>query len=150
MKKQTKYFLVGSFILISCFILADYFSLLGTHKRATMEMVELHFKTVDKASGAPVDNVHIRCFQKGNDNACAEKESPGYGIVAVAIPLIKIITKSILFRQEVDWQEPDDPKLHIMFIHHDYDNPVKTLRLNEIMSMTSQIQRVEMPKTTLR
>ncbi len=125
------------------FVLADYFRLFGSSEKTFIDMTELNFRTIDAKSGALVTEVHIRCFQKRNQNACAEKESPGIGLITAVIPIKIVKDRSFLFDHQTKIQGTADPKLHIMFIHNDYNNPVKTLMVNDIPSLAGQTITIE-------
>lgn len=134
-------------LILLFFVIGDYFALFGTHVVDRYEFMEMNFKPVDGETGSPVLDVHVRCFQKNNHNACTERESHMTGILLVNIPIIKHVTKSILFQQGVKFQDTLDPKLHIMFIHPDYANPVETYLVPEIPSYANELIVVSMPKS---
>ena len=131
-------------------VIADYFVLFGTRVVYKFDFIEMIFKPVDEETGAPVVDVHVRCFQKNNRNACTEKNSGKAGILAINIPVTKIVTKSWLFDKEIRYQETADPKLHIMFIHYDYANPVETFEIQKLPALTGKVITVHMPKPLLR
>lgn len=135
------------FLVLLLFVIGDYFALFGTHVVNRYEFMEMNFKPVDGETGSPVLDVHVRCFQKNNHNACTERESHMTGILLINIPVIKQITKSILFQQDIKIQNAMDPKLHIMFIHPDYANPVETYLVPEIPSYANELIVVQMPKS---
>ena len=138
------------FLAFLFFILADFFKIFGTTEKTNFEIIELNFRMVNSDSGAPVTDVHVRCFQKGNNNACTEKESPGIGIVTVGVPINMIVTRSLLFNQETRVQKTADPKLHIMFIHNNYNNPVKTIMVSDVPRMSAQLTTVEFARAIKR
>ena len=137
-------------LILLIFVSGDYFALFGTHVVNRYEFIEMNFKPVDEESGSPVINVHVRCFQKNNNNACTERESHKTGILLINIPIIKQVTKSILFQQDIKMQSTMDPKLHIMFIHPDYANPVETYLVSEIPSYRNELVVVKMPKSIFK
>lgn len=73
------------------FVTGDYFGLFGLKKYLVLAFAEASFKTIDQETGAPVLDVKIRCFQKGHDNACTQKESHITGIVIARIPVQKLV-----------------------------------------------------------
>ena len=137
-------------LILLIFVSGDYFALFGTHVVNRYEFIEMNFKPVDEESGSPVINVHVRCFQKNNHNACTERDSHKTGILLINIPIIKQVTKSILFQQDIKMQSTMDPKLHIMFIHPDYANPVETYLVSEIPSYRNELVVVKMPKSIFK
>ena len=77
-------------------------------------------------------NVGIRCFQKHNNNACTRRDSHRVGIVSVHIPVRRMIRSTLLFNKSENIIKTADPKIHIMLIHQNYRNPVKTLLLDDV------------------
>lgn len=128
------------------FLLGDYLAWFGTSKTTILDYVQVDFKMVDEETGAPLMNVHARCFQQKNRNACSEVDSGRPGIVSLKIPVHKIITRSHLFQQGEEMVETEDPKLHIMFIHSDHASPVETILTKELPSLDKQLLTVSMPK----
>ena len=137
--------IVSLFLLV--FVIGDYFTLFGTHIVNRYDFMEMNFKPVDEETGSPVLDVHVRCFQKNNHNACTERESHMAGILLVNVPILKQVTRSILFQQDVKLQTTLDPKLHIMFIHPEYANPVETYLVSEIPLYKNELVVVKMPKS---
>ena len=118
--------------LAGLFVTGDYFGLFGLKKYLVLDFAESSFKPVDKVSGAPVLDVKIKCFQKGNENACTQKESRTTGIIIARIPVQKLVWKSLLFKNKEELVATNDPKLHIMFIHYNFTNPVETFVIEEL------------------
>ena len=129
------------------FVIADYFSLFGVKEIEKFDLVELNFVTIDEENGAPVTEVKARCFQKKNNNACALREGTGINSVSINIPVQKIQTRSILFEKEVRIKKTADPKIHIMFIHKDYANPVETIFIDELSALKERTITIKMPKS---
>lgn len=142
-----KIYLAGGAIIlaISAIVVADYFALFGTRTEYHFDLYELTFKTVDGKTGAPVINVHVNCFQQGNQDACTQKESARPGFVSVNIPVTKIITRTWLFKKNESIQQTLDPKLHIMFIHQDYARLVETIMIPSLMQLSREVMTVQMP-----
>ena len=128
------------------FVLGDYLALFGTREVEKTDFVQLNFKTIDEETGSLVTGAHVRCFQMKNSNACTQRDSGKSGIVSINIPVQKIITHSILFEKNSQIRETDDPKVHVMFTHQDYANPVETVYIKELHQLTTQIMTVSMPK----
>jgi hypothetical protein len=127
-------------------LVCDYFALFGSKQVSGTDFIEMNFKTVDEETARPVTRVHARCFQKYNNNACAEKKDPASGTVSILVPVTEITTKSFLFVQEQRLQETQDPRLHVMFIHEDYANPVETFTISELPLKSAQLITVKMPR----
>ncbi len=135
MTKPIKKSLIGLciFLLIAgLFVTGDYFGLFGLKKYLVLDFIESSFKPIDKETGAPVIDVKIRCFQKGNSNACTQKESHSIGIVIARIPVQKLVWESLLFKNKEDLVATNDPQLHIMFIHYDFTNPVESFTIEDL------------------
>ena len=136
-------------LLAIVIVVADYFALFGTRTERRFDFYELTFKTVDEKTGAPVVDVHVNCFQKGNQNACTQKDSGSPGITSVNIPVTKIITRTWLFKKDESIQPTQDPKVHIMFIHYDYASLVETVLVQSLPELSRERMTVQMPQHIL-
>ena len=117
--------------LSGIFVTGDYIGLFGLKKYLVLDFAESSFKPVDKETGAPVIDVKIRCFQKGNSNACTQKESRSTSII-IRIPVQKLVWESLLFKNKEELVPTNDPQIHIMFIHYNYNNPVETFIVEDL------------------
>ncbi|RKZ49288.1 MAG: hypothetical protein DRQ48_06035 [Gammaproteobacteria bacterium] len=132
MIKTVRNILIASLIVLGIaglFVTGDYFGVFGLKKYLVLDFAESSFRPVDKETGAPVIDVKIRCFQKGNNNACTQKESRASGIIIVRVPVQKLVWESLLFKNKEELVATNDPQLHIMFIHYNYNNPVATFSI---------------------
>ena len=127
--------------------MADYYSMFGVKQVEKFDFTEINFNTVDEESGAPVEGVKVRCFQKNNNNACTQRDSGQISIVSINVPVQKIVTQSVLFEQDVEIKKTKDPKIHVMFIHQDYANPVETIFVEELLELKDKNIIVKMPKS---
>jgi hypothetical protein len=132
--------------LSGLFVTGDYFALYGLKKYLVLDFIESSFKPVDKETGAPVVDVKIRCFQKGNNNACTQKESHTTGIVIARIPVQKLVWESFLFKNKEELVATNDPQLHIMFIHYNYNNPVETFIVEDLYNNPVRKYSVKMER----
>ena len=114
------------------FMTVDYFGVFGLKKYLVLDFAESSFRPIDKETGAPVIDVKIRCFQKGNSNACTQKESHATGIIIVRVPVQKLVWETLLFKNKEELVATNDPQLHIMFIHYNYNNPVATFSIEDL------------------
>jgi hypothetical protein len=133
--KTVRYILIASLIVLGVaglFVTGDYFGVFGLKKYLVLDFAESSFRPVDKETGAPVIDVKIRCFQKGNSNACTQKESRTTGIIIVRVPVQKLVWESLLFKNKEELVASNDPQLHIMFIHYNYNNPVATFIIEDL------------------
>ena len=147
---RKSYILTGAVLgIVVILVVTDYFALFGTRVISKMDFISMSFKPVDEETGAPVVDVHTRCFQMNNRNACSETDSGKAGIVEIKIPVTKLVTSTWLFEKDSRYQETADPKLHIMFIHYDYANPVETFYLKDIPKLSGKVIKVPMPKPLL-
>lgn len=137
---------VSLLLIAAIFVLADYFSVFGTRKVEKLDFVELNFRMIDEKRGTPVINVHVRCFQMHNNNACTQRDAHKIGYVRVAIPVVKIFDKTMLFNKGYTIQKTSDPKVHIMFIHNQYANPVETFLIPDLEKIKDQVFTVAMPQ----
>ena len=119
-------------VLAGLFVTGDYFGLFGLKKYLVLDFAESSFKPVDKESGAPVLDVKIKCFQKGNENACTQKESRTTGIIIARFPVQKLVWESLLFKNKEELVATNDPNLHIMFIHYNFTNPVESFVIEDL------------------
>jgi len=118
--------------LAGLFVTGDYFGLFGMKKYLVLDFAESSFKPIDKETGAPVLEVRIKCFQKGNMNACTQKDSRTTGIIIARIPVQKLVWESLLFKNKEELVATNDPQLHMMFIHYNYNNPVETFTIEDL------------------
>ncbi len=118
--------------LAGLFVAGDYFGLFGLKKYLVLDFAESSFKPVDKETGAPVLEVKIKCFQKGNENACTQKDSRTTGIIIARIPVQKLVWESLLFKNKEELVSTNDPQLHMMFIHYNYNKPVETFTIEDL------------------
>ncbi len=118
--------------LAGLFVAGDYFGLFGLKKYLVLDFAESSFKPVDKETGAPILEVRIKCFQKGNMNACTQKDSRTTGIIIARIPVQKLVWESLLFKNKEELVATNDPQLHMMFIHYNYNNPVETFTIEDL------------------
>ena len=135
MTKTVRNILIASLVLpglTGLFVTADYFGLFGLKKYLVLDFAESSFKPVDDETGAPVIDVKIRCFQKGNSNACTQKESRSTGVIIVRVPVQKLVWETLLFKNKEELVATNDPQLHIMFIHYNYNNPVATFNIEDL------------------
>ena len=131
------------------FVTGDYFGVFGLKKYLVLDFAESSFKPVDKNSGAPVMEVRIKCFQKGNDNACTQKESRTTGIIIARIPVQKLVWESLLFKNKEELVATNDPEIHIMFIHYNYNNPVETFTVEDLYNKPVAKYSVKMERKFL-
>lgn len=149
MTRQTKHtFIVISaiFSLVALFVAGDYFGMFGLKKYLVLDFAEISFKPIEKETGAPVIDVKIKCFQKGNDNACAQKESRTTGTIIARIPVQKFVWKSLMFKNKEKLVTIDDPLLNIMFIHYNYKNPVETFVVEKLYNSPVRKYPVKMER----
>ena len=135
MTKPLKISLIGLCIVLALsglFVAGDYFGLFGLKKYLVLDFAESSFKPIEKKSGAPILDVKIKCFQKGNENACTQKASRTTGIIIARIPVQKLVWESLLFKNKEELVATSDPKIHIMFIHYNYNNPVETFIIEDL------------------
>jgi len=126
---------MASFVVLGVaglFMTVDYFGVFGLKKYLVLDFAESSFSPIDKETGAPVIDVKIRCFQKGNSNACTQKESRATGIIIVRVPVQKLVWETLLFKNKEELVATNDPQLHIMFIHYNYNNPVATFSIEDL------------------
>lgn len=137
--------LITALSLSGLFVTGDYFGLYGLKKYLVLDFIESSSKPVDKETGAPIVDVKIRCFQKGNGNACTQKESRILGLVITRIPVQKLVWKSLLFNNKEELIPMNDPQLHIMFISN-YINPVETCIVEDLYNNPVREYSVKMER----
>lgn len=135
-----------SLILVSgLFVTADYFALFAEKQDVRIDFSEVRFRTVNADTGGLIMNVGVRCYQKNNMNACTRKDSHRVGIVSVHIPVRRVIKKTILFQKDAGIARTVDPEINIMLLHQNYDNPTKTLLMEDIYANKLTEYVIEMP-----
>ena len=145
---EKKYIVIAIILVIfSTIIIGDYYALFGVRQVNKADFIEMNFKTIDEESGRRIAEVKARCFQKGNKNACTQRDSGKRGIVSVNIPVQKIITKSFLFDHDVKLSDDTESKIHIMFFVQDYANTVETIYMDELLDLATSELSVQMPKS---
>ncbi len=151
MSKKKLYISLAIVLILMCaFVGADYFAIFGTRQVPKSDFINLDFKVVDEKNGSPVVNVHVRCFQLHNNNACTQRESHRAGYVRVGIPVVKIFDKTLLFTKGYTLQKTNDTKVHIMFIHNDYANPVETFEIPNLPEIKDKVFTVAMPESMFK
>lgn len=125
-------------------VAADYFTLFGSKTRVELAFTEARFKTTDKNNGNLIFNVGVRCFQKGNHNACTLRDSHQAGVVSVHFPYKRIIESSLLFTKNEKIEKAANPNVNIMFIHNDYYTITKKILLDDLFEDSGNEYRVEM------
>lgn len=146
--KKTKIFssiIAGVVIVAGLFVTADYYGLFGIRTELKLNFVEARFRTLDKETGALVFDVGVRCFQKNNMDACTRRESHQAGVVAAHIPVRRVIKSTLFFKKSEEIIKSADPKLHVMLMHQNYNNPTKTILLDDIYTKKQTEYNVEMP-----
>ena len=147
-KKQIKIFssiIAAAVLMAGIFVVADYFTLFGTKTELKLGFVEARFRTLNKDTGALVFDVGVRCFQKHTMDACTRRESHQAGVVAAHFPVRRLVTSTLLFKKSEEFIKPADPKMHVMLMHQNYNNPTKTILLENIYSGKETEYTVEMP-----
>jgi hypothetical protein len=144
MKRYFIYISIVFVVVAAAVVIADYFSLFGITKQEKLEFVETRFKTVNAETGGPVFDVHVRCFQKMNENACTQRDSYTPGVVSIKVPMRLIVSQSMFFNQDEVLLGTLDPELHIMFIHADYNKPVKSIKIIDIFNNPGKQDIVKM------
>ena len=148
MSKNIK-IICGVILLAVVFLISDYLALFGTRVENKYDFVEIFLDPVDRETGAPIMDVHVRCFQTNNNNACTEKKHNQPGIIAVNIPVTRVINRTLFFRKNESIQKTLDPKIHIMLIHQNYANPVETVMIDELDELHGKKIKVVMPRHVL-
>lgn len=137
--------IVGVIIVAGLLVTADYYGLFGIKTKLKLDFVEVRFRTLNKETGALVFDVGVRCFQKNNMNACTRRESHRAGVVAVNIPVRRVIKSTLFFKKSEEIIKSADSKLHVMLMHQNYNNPTRTILLDDIYSKKQTEYTVEMP-----
>lgn len=123
--------LAGACIALAL-ILADYSGLFGLKKHLVLDFIEASFSTRDKATGSPILEVKVKCFQKNNENACTQKNTSSDMLANIRIPVQKIVSESLLFRKNEELVSSLDPSINIMFIHKNYGSIIETFNIKQI------------------
>ena len=132
--------------LAGLFVTGDYYGLFGLKKYLVLDFAEISFKPIEKETGAPIIDVRIKCFQEGNENACTQKDSRTTGVIIARIPVQKLVWESLLFKNKEELVQTNDPQLHIMFIHYNYNNPVESFAVEELYNKPVKKYPVKMER----
>lgn len=138
--------LIGAFLIITAtiFAVADYFGLFGVRENPEYVLQEIKFRLSDKLDNSPIMGAKARCFQKGNRNACTQRDSGKLGVVSVLIPATRISTKTLLFERGREYLRSKDPNIQIMLIHADFVSQVESIDINNHFNNPDKIYRVTM------
>lgn len=119
-------------VAICAWVLADFYSLFGVKTFASNEYIEARFRTIDKQTGQLIAGVKVRCVQRGNSNACAQRDSGTRGVVSILLPGKKIISRTFLFIKSEQYKSPPQPVVQIIFVHPSYVSEFKAFKLMEL------------------
>ena len=136
---------IGLALLAAAAIAADYAGLFGTRRQAFVDYVDVRFQPVEKASGRPIRDVHITCFRKGSEHACSERMVHGQETIHAKFAALMVRTRSWLFTRGTIVGDPD-MRVHVMFIHPDYDRVTRTFTVADLVRLEDREVRVEMPQ----
>ncbi len=125
-------------VLVLLLVAADYFALFGVKPKKVLDFSILHFKTVDKETGAPIFSAHIRCYRHRNNDICQEREGKKKDIVSAYFPFHKTEYNTFLFTKSEKLPVAADPNFKIMFIHNDYEKISEDFDMNDIYANSEQ------------
>ncbi|NKB37066.1 MAG: hypothetical protein GKR93_07810 [Gammaproteobacteria bacterium] len=139
-----KVIIIGLAMLVSAgiFVTADYAGLFGIKKTPEYDLREIKIRIADIKDNSPIVHTRAKCFQKMNDNACTQKVSGKVGIVSIMVPVIKYVSRSLLFDKGEQYLPTRDPELQVMLIHTDYMTHTITLNIAEHLSKPNSIKSV--------
>ena len=124
--------------------MADYVGLFGVRENPEYVLQEIKFRLSDKLDNSPIMGARTRCFQKGNRNACTQRDSGKLGVVSVLVPATRISTKTLLFERGHEYLRSKDPNIQIMLIHADFVSQVESININSHFNNPGKIYRVTM------
>ena len=137
MNKIVKY-LAGLVMVVFLLVVADYFALFGLKSKKVLDFSVLHFKTVDKQTGAPVFSTRIVCFRHRNHDICQVREGKKKDIVSAYFPYHKTQLNTFLFTKSEEIPAVADPYFKIMFINNDYYKTTEDFDMNDIYANSGQ------------
>lgn len=130
--------LITSVIIIFlaiAFVLADYFAVFGTKFETSFDMVEAIFKPIDKKTGQVVlDEIRVRCTQKGVEEACTQKPSKYLGQLRVNVPVVRLKEKTLFFTKDEGAIKSTDPDLNVMLMSQKYSIQINTFSYEELIN----------------
>jgi len=133
------------------FIAADYAGLFGITEKPEYVLQKVRIRPFDSRNNAPIEGVRVRCFQRGHQNVCSQRDSGKPGIVSVIVPGIKMNRSSLLFDKGYRYLGSKDPKIQIMLIHVDYLSKVESIEVAGLLSLSAEVYKVKMePRETTR
>ncbi|MDZ7736982.1 MAG: hypothetical protein U5P41_13465 [Gammaproteobacteria bacterium] len=145
--ERKKRFIVAAAAVIALsagLVVADYFGAFGISKDSNTEFVEFNVRTVDAETGRKIGNVKVRCFQYTSNNACGQPPGREHGVVRISLLVEKHVKESLLFRKEVRYTPVNENELRVMFIHTEYQKPVRRYNIPELIEHPDQVFTVEM------
>ena len=140
--------LLGFAALVICsasgLVTADYLELFGTQDHYEQVFKEVLLRPQDSKTGGPILGVHIRCFQKGNSNACTQKQSDKLGYISLVVPAIKVTERTLMFKKDSRFVASKDPNLQVMLIHTDYQSTTRTIELSMVFEQENSTINIPM------
>lgn len=143
--KTVGFAFAGLLLLAGAAIAADYAGLLGTHRQVFVDYVDVSFQTLDAATGRPIRDVHVTCFRKGSRHACSERLAHGQDTVYAKFGALMVRTRGWLLSRGTEIGDPD-MRVHIMFIHPDYERVVRTFTVAELVHLQGRKIQVRLPR----
>lgn len=143
-KKRFIVFAAAAVTLSAVLIVADYFGVFGIREYSNTEFVEFSVRTVDAETGRKIGNVKVRCFQYNTRNACGQPPGREHGVVRISLLVEKHVKESLLFQKEVRYTPVNEDELRVMFIHTEYQKPVRRYNIPELIQHPDQVFTVEM------
>lgn len=148
MKKRLLTIMLAVVIALAIFVVADYFGVFGIEEHAMTDFVEIRVKTIDAETGRVIPDVKVTCFQFNTQHACGQPPSRERGVVRIHLLVEKHVRESLLFTHGVRYTPVLEKELRIMYIHGDYEKPVKRYNIPELIKSGKRSFRVEMTPLT--
>ena len=138
--------IIGFLIVLGSGAIADYYGILGTKTYQELSFFNLYFRMIDSETKQLIDKARVRCVKAGSNNVCTNRDSGRIGVVKASLPIYYKMTRSHFFELYKVVVPPQDPNIHVFFIHNDYLHINRAFNLEELIygRVESEIE-VEMP-----
>lgn len=124
---------------------ADTQGWLGVSETINPEVLRVRYLPVDAESGRTVTDVRVNCFMKGNNDACTLNRDDRREEVAINLGIQRQERRGLWSSLSSEVLGGADLEVNLMFIHPNYPRLVRTYRLNELVALAAERQRIELP-----
>ena len=129
-------------VLIGGLVGADYFGVFGVREMQQRELLHLTFKTVDRVTHKPVEDVHVTCFRPGSNAACSQRSREG-GLITLNFMMVKLLSRTWLFTKREAWLASPDGMVKLLFIEPNHQKlfmPVAVVDMPDLANTQTVVE----------